>query len=115
MSDRPTFEERLSDPLSHFPYKHDEASEGAAREEMRRGLEAGHTDEAIEDSVNLAQAEIDATAAYVEAQETYFRDPTPENRQAEREAAAELQEARRKRREAREDEALAAREQDEEA
>lgn len=113
MSDRPTFEERLADPLSHFPYKHDDAREGAAREEMRRGLEAGHTDEMIEDSINLAHDEVDATAAYVEAQEAYFRDPTPERRQAEREAAAELQEARRKRREVREDEALA--EQDEEA
>jgi len=80
---RPTFAERLEDPLSHFPYKHDEA------------LTAVGDDPA-------ARAEVDATAAYVAAQEAYLRDPSEETRADEREAAQALQDVRRERRQARE-------------
>ena len=83
---RPTFAERLEDPLSHFPYKHDEA------------LAAAGSDPA-------AVAEVDATAAYVAAQEAYLRDPSEETRAAEREAAQALQDVRRERRQAREPQA----------
>lgn len=76
---RPTFEERLSDPLSHFPYKHDDA------------LRAVGNDSA-------ARAEVDTTAAYVAAQAAWFGNPSAESRAAERDAAAALQEARGKRR-----------------
>lgn len=83
MSDRPTGEERIADPLSHFPYKYNRAMAAAG----------GDLD---------AEAEVDATAAYVEAQEAYLRTPSEETRAAERAAAQALQAARRARREARE-------------
>lgn len=83
MSDRPTFEERIADPLSHFPYKHERA----------RSAVGGDA---------AAEYEVDATAAYVEAQEEYLRNPSTETRAAERAAAVTLQEARRARRKARE-------------
>jgi hypothetical protein len=80
---RPTFEERLNDPLSHFPYKHNDA------------LRAVGDDPA-------ARAEVDATAAYVAAQAAYFGAPSDESRAAERAAARDLVAARQARREARE-------------
>lgn len=102
---RPSFAERLADPLSHFPYKHSEARTGAARVELMRGLDRDATDEEIAASTRAAHAEVDATAAYVEAQEAYLREPTEETRAAEREAAVVLQQARRARRDAREGDA----------
>lgn len=80
---RPTFADRLADPLSHFPYKLDEALAAV-------GFGSD------------AEAEVYATEAYVAAQETYLREPTAGNRAAERAAADELQAVRRMRREARE-------------
>jgi hypothetical protein len=79
VSDRPTFEDRLSDPLSHFPYKHSKA------------LEHAQGDPAHE-------AEVDATAAYVAAQQAYFENPSDESRADERQAAQALQDVRADRR-----------------
>jgi hypothetical protein len=86
-SERPTFEERLNDPLSHFPYKHDVA------------LRAVDGDEA-------ATVEVDATAAYIKAQEDYLSNPTEETREDERAAARALQTVRQARRVLRETPAL---------
>lgn len=76
---RPTFEERLADPASHFPYKHDDA------------LRAVGDDPA-------AVAEVNSTAAYVAAQQAYFEDPSDETRAAERAAANALRDIRQARR-----------------
>jgi hypothetical protein len=76
---RPSFEDRLTDPASHFPYKHDAA------------LRAAGGDPA-------AEAEVDATAAYVKAQEDYLRNPGEETRADERAAAKALQDVRADRR-----------------
>lgn len=78
-AERPTFEERLTDPLSHFPYKEDAARRAAG-----------------EDAA--AHAEIDATASYVKAQEDFLRDPSEETRADERQAAQRLADVRRDRR-----------------
>jgi len=67
MSDRPTAEERIADPLSHFPYRH-----AAARRAV-----TSEAEEAI----------VDATAVYVAAQEAWLREPSAESKAAHREAA----------------------------
>lgn len=117
MSDRPTFAERLTDPLSHFPYKLDEAHAGAARTVRRQVNALELHDSRVEESITAtlleyAAAEVDATAAYVAAQEAYLRDPSDETRRAEREAANALTAERRSRREARDWLIADAREQD---
>ena len=102
-SERPTFADRLADPLSHFPYKETKARRAAGDDDA-------------------AQAEVGATAAYVAAQQALFEDPTPERRADERAAADELQRWRRLRRTERDalalvaalEQALAAAEEDDE-
>jgi hypothetical protein len=106
MSDRPTFEERLADPLGHFPYKLDEAHAGVEREVRRQVNALELHDAQVQDSlttalVDLAAGVVDATAAYVAAQEAYLRGPSDETRRAEREAANALTVERRDRRAAR--------------
>jgi hypothetical protein len=89
---RPTFAERLEDPLSHFPYKRAAAQRGYTREVLRTVINLGLQDIEVEEQLSqqlqeYATAEVEATAAYVAAQETYLREPTPDNRAAERAAA----------------------------
>jgi hypothetical protein len=104
-SSRPTFEERLNDPLSHFPYKRDEAHTGAARDVRRfvRSLELDDETEQslIEALLPFAAGQVDATAAYVAAQQAYLRDPSDETRAEERACANDLAVVRREYREAR--------------
>lgn len=100
MSDRPTGEERIADPLSHFPYKQDEAHAGAVRELRRQVRMLELPDEQAEQALfdallPFAADQVDATAAYVAAQEAYFREPSGDTRAAERAAADQLTEARR--------------------
>lgn len=106
MSDRPTFAERLADPLSHFPYKVDDARAAAARTARREAVSAELASPEIEAQLQealqaFADDEVDATAAYVAAQEAYLRAPSDETRADERAAADTLAIARAARREAR--------------
>ena len=86
---RPSFADRLADPLSHFPYKRDKALQAA-------GDDPAHV------------AEVEATDAYVAAQRAYFEHPTEETRADERQAAQALQDVRRDRRTLRDAPALIA-------
>lgn len=113
---RPTFEERLADPAGHFPYKHEEALRGAARAVAAQVAALMIANPDVESGLHaalleLAEAEVDATADYVAAQEAWFRERTPEARAAERGAADALTAARQARRTGRQpliDAALAA-------
>ena len=99
---RPTFEERLADPAGHFPYKHEEALRGVARAVDREVSDLDLPADALAALraalLEDAEAEVDATADYVAAQEAWFREQTPEAREAERVAARALAEARLNRR-----------------
>lgn len=106
MSDRPTFEERLTDPASHFPYKLDDAVRGAERAVRREVAtlelyDAAVISELSDRLLELAMAEVEANDAYVAAQRDYLAAPSQESRAVERQAADALTAARATRREIR--------------
>ena len=71
---------QLNDPGEHFPYK-----QGAATSLLEANPPAGPNgpgDTTRRISDYISQAIIDASAAYVAAQQAYLEDPSQENREA---------------------------------
>lgn len=87
---------RLDDPDDHYPYKHEHARR--LLDEGERFGPNGPDDRSVEITDVLTPTIVDATAAYVAAQEAFVASQTPEDRTAYRAARDALTAARREHR-----------------
>lgn len=84
---------RLADPGEHFPYKHDAVT--ALLDENPAAGPNGDDDDSRHVSDFISRRIVDASQAYIEAQQAYLKDPGDATLAAYQEATDDLVSARR--------------------